>query len=408
MTLDFEAAKQMAASPDAAVRLELAGRADTRPELLYYMAEDDDPRVRRAVAANEATPVHAAEVLAVDPDLDVREVLARRLVKLLPDLSKSEQSKLYQIAVKALQTLAHDQIVQIRMALANTLKDKAYAPAGVAKRLADDVEQVVAEPILRFCAVLNDRDLLEIIARHPPAWALSAIAGRETVSGSVSSAIVGTRDLPANGILIQNKGAEISEDTWTEIMDLAKSAPELQNALQRRKSLPTNLRKRLMDFVEGTVAHALEDRGRFDRDTAEEIANTVQRRLDYAEHAVEERGAERAKKLFKSGELDDETIGDALSWKDREFVVAALGLLAHVSPSVVDRVMESSSPKAVTALTWRAGLGMRLAMQLQQQLAHIAPRQVLNARGGFDYPLTDEEMIWQLEFFDVKGTPARR
>jgi hypothetical protein len=42
---------------------------------------------------------------------------------------------------------------------------------------------------------------------------------------------------------------------------------------------------------------------------------------------------------------------------------------------------------------------MRFASQLQLRLGGIAPNQVLNPRGGTDYPLSDEEMDWQLDFF---------
>ena len=42
---------------------------------------------------------------------------------------------------------------------------------------------------------------------------------------------------------------------------------------------------------------------------------------------------------------------------------------------------------------------MRFASQLQLRLGGIAPNQVLNPRGGSDYPLNPEEMDWQLDFF---------
>ena len=36
--------------------------------------------------------------------------------------------------------------------------------------LARDVERDVSEPILRFCAALSDRDLLDILKSHPASW----------------------------------------------------------------------------------------------------------------------------------------------------------------------------------------------------------------------------------------------
>ena len=58
-----------------------------------------------------------------------------------------------------------------------------------------------------------------------------------------------------------------------------------------------------------------------------------------------------------------------------------------------------SSPKGMTALAWNAGLGMRTAVQLQLRLARVPPTKILQARNGIDFPLSEEEMHWQIEFF---------
>jgi hypothetical protein len=79
--------------------------------------------------------------------------------------------------------------------------------------------------------------------------------------------------------------------------------------------------------------------------------------------------------------------------------VKALSLLAELSPEVVGKAVSMGSAKGVTALAWRAGLGMRTAVQLQLRLARVPPAKVLQARGGTDYPLNEDEMRWQIEFF---------
>ncbi len=43
---------------------------------------------------------------------------------------------------------------------------------------------------------------------------------------------------------------------------------------------------------------------------------------------------------------------------------------------------------------------VRLAVQLQLRMGGIAPNQVLHPRAGTEYPLGDDEMTWQLEFFE--------
>jgi len=55
--LSYEEAKELARHKDPAVRRILAARPDLRPEILYYLAEDPHPDVRRQIAANQATPL---------------------------------------------------------------------------------------------------------------------------------------------------------------------------------------------------------------------------------------------------------------------------------------------------------------------------------------------------------------
>ena len=70
--MDYPEARRAAASEDRAVRLDLAKRTDLQPEVLYYLAEDEEAEVRRAVAENRSTPRQADAMLVDDVDDDVR------------------------------------------------------------------------------------------------------------------------------------------------------------------------------------------------------------------------------------------------------------------------------------------------------------------------------------------------
>jgi hypothetical protein len=39
---------------------------------------------------------------------------------------------------------------------------------------------------------------------------------------------------------------------------------------------------------------------------------------------------------------------------------------------------------------------------MQQELGQVPVKELLYARGGTDYPLTVDEMIWQLDFLGIK------
>lgn len=388
-------------------RMTLASDSKTHKEILYYMAENDpDADVRKAIAENDSTPVQVSGVLAQDQDSDVRMALAERLVKLLPDLSEDKQSQLYAYAVQALGTLALDEVLKIRIALSSTLKDHAHAPPKVVGKLARDVEQEVSEPILRFCAALSDDDLIEILRDHPASWAIQAIASRPAVSENVSEAVIQTDDGPGGRALIGNEGAQITETLLTKIVQSAKRFPEWQKPVAQRKNLSPDMAKQLASYVDESVKKMLLQRSDFDKETLDEISDVFRRRLDFAMDEDMNDGetpAMRVRRLKNEGKLGEESISDALAMRDRDFIYAALALMVNARIDDIARIFEMKAPKPVVAVSWKAGLSMRMAFHLQKDLAQVNAKELVYPRDGADYPFTPEEMNWQLEFLGLKA-----
>lgn len=397
--------KAIALSADIRARVSLAGNSDTHKEILYYLAEhDDSAEVRKEVARNRATPVQASPMLAGDRNEEVRLVLAERLVRLLPELNHERHSQLYAYAVQALGTLALDEVLKIRKALSSALQDYADAPPKVAGQLARDVEREVSEPILKFCTAISDDVLLDILKGHPATWAVQAIAGRKKVSKKISQAVIDTNDRPGGAVLIGNKGAEISEGTLAQIVERARDYPEWQTHLAARASLPPNMVRALARFADRSVRDMLMARADFDPKLVDEITEIFSRRLDFARQ--DEPGKtplQRAAMLAQEGRLDEETLADALGMRDRDFVYAALACLAETDLATVERIFALKAAKPIIALCWKAKLTMRFALRLQKELGHVQPRELVYPRDGTDYPLTRDEMLWQLEFIGVKA-----
>ena len=87
----------------------------------------------------------------------------------------------------------------------------------------------------------------------------------------------------------------------------------------------------------------------------------------------------------------------------RETLVTALSLLAKVPEDVVRRIFQSGSAKPVTALVWRARLSMRVAFKIQTFVMHLAAGELLPAREGVRFPLTEDEMRWHLNYFGIRS-----
>lgn len=385
-------------------RMSLAKDSKTHQEILYYMAQNDpDPSVRAAVANNKSTPVQASSVLSQDQDQDVRLTLALRLMNLLPDLSKDKQSQLYAFVVQSLGVLALDEVLKIRLALSSVLKDHAFAPAQVVGQLARDIEREVSEPILRFCLALSDEDLLDILKSHPEGWAVEAIAARPEVSEPVSQGIIDTDNAPAGTILMNNGGANISQKTMSGIVEKAKKITAWQKPIAMRKNLSPDLARELAGFVDLSIKNLLLERTDFDLDVMDEISTIVVRRLEFMDE--KEHGQlspeERVRKLAARGQLGDDLLTDALAVHDREFVILSLAFLAKTSRVTVEKVIAMNTPKPLIALCWKAGLSMRTAFRMEKELSRIPSNELIYPRGGTDYPLSEKDILWQLEFLGV-------
>jgi uncharacterized protein (DUF2336 family) len=402
----YEREKKIAHEGDTRVRIDLAADSRTHPEILFYLAtHDKDPAVRRAVASNVSTPVQASQILAMDKSEDVRLLLAARLVALLPELSQDKQSQLYAYCVQALGTLALDEVLKIRKALSTALQDHAHAPPKVARQLAKDVEREVAEPILRYCAALSDEDLLDILLDHPASWAVQAVAGRKIVSEKVSRAVIRTNDRPAGVILLGNVGAEVTRQLLAEIVEKAREYPEWQTPMAMHRNLPADAARDLAAFADASVRDILLKREDFDEKTVEGIAEVFRRRLEYAAEGERspESPMERVRSLAKRRKLNEDAVSDALAMRDRDFVVAALAQMLKTDVKNVERIFAMKAPKPIVALCWRAGLSMRFALRLQQEMAQIPHLDLIYPRGGTDYPLSEREMTVQLDFLGLKS-----
>ena len=403
---DYSEQKESLQSAKVNERMSLAKDTKTNKEILYYLAEHDpDPKVRKAVALNTSTPVHVSPVLAEDDDTDVRLALAKRLMDLLPDIAPSEQSQLYAFTVQALGTLALDEVLKVRLALSSTLKDHAHTPPKIAGQLARDVEREVSEPILRFCAALSDEDLLDILSEHPAPWVVEAIARRDEVSEEVSRAVIDVEDMESGAALIENDGASLSEIVLQIIVEKAREFPEWQKPMAVRKSLPANIAVQLAEFVEASVRDLLMLRGDFDPETTEEISEIFRRRIDFASDQDEEEPVEvRLKRAIKEeGGLSEEKLSDALGMRDYDFVTGALAYLVKSDFITVKKILDMQAPKAIVALSWAAGLSMRFALQLQKTVGRVQPKEFIYPKDGSDYPLSEDEIRWQLDFLGLKA-----
>ena len=108
--------------------------------------------------------------------------------------------------------------------------------------------------------------------------------------------------------------------------------------------------------------------------------------------------------MYLNEELNEHEVSSALASGGQEFVTYAIALMSKTPVDVVSRALSMRSAKAIVALCWKADLSMRLATRVQMHLANIPPNDVLRATASDKYPLSNDEMRWQLEFVSGLAT----
>ncbi len=390
-------------SGDPESRRALAEDDKTKPEVLFFLAEDPEASVRQAIADNPHTPVHARLVLARDGDTGVREALARQISGLTGELRTVGNDKHAAIALEVFQTLAADQLPAIRAVvsdvLAEVVGDAAPGLKEIVKQLALDDVLEVAAPALERSALLTEEDLVELIEAGIADGGLSAIARREKLSAGVADVVVAKDDNQATAALLANRSAQIREETLDAILDRAPGVIEWHEPLVNRPKLSPKAASRIARFVATSLLEALRRREDLDPETANAVAEAVRARVTQDGGGRWETPVHKAQRMQEAGELTEEVVDDAIVGGDRAFIAAALTVRSGLDIDVVRDMLSSRSGKAIVALSWKAGLTMRTATKLQARIASIPPSGIVIGGDSDEFPLKSQDMEWQIEFF---------
>lgn len=271
------------------------------------------------------------ERLATDTSPDRRAAVAEKVAAQFngSQLTSAER----QIAEDILRSLMKDAETRVREALASNLKSAGDLPHDIALGLARDIESV-ALPILEFCEVLSDADLIEII-QDKSALKQQAIARRPQVSAGVADALIETGNETAVAHLVANEGADLSEQAVTRVMAHYENSRDVTESLVERPDLPPAVSEKLIDVAtrklqsylaqkHGLPAQLVRNlvRRARERATAEMLSNSC---ADDAELA------DLIEQMHASGRLTPSSVVESLSSGDLRFFEMAMARLAGVS-----------------------------------------------------------------------------
>ena len=194
--------------------------------------------------------------LLTDPTPDARAATAGKLARVFDPAGLSARERA--LAEDIFRLMLKDAEVRVRQALADNLKENGGVPHDVAVALANDVDQV-ALPMIAFSEVLTDADLIAIVNSQNGARQ-EAVAGRKTVSESVSDALVSAGDEAVVTRLVSNQGAVISERSLQRVVDAFGDREGVQVAMVNRAVLPVTVAERLVTLVSDSLRDQLVER----------------------------------------------------------------------------------------------------------------------------------------------------
>jgi uncharacterized protein (DUF2336 family) len=386
-----------------ATRVRLGAQLDTTPEVLRALATDTSVMVRASLALNPATPPETNAALAGDADERVRALLARKLGLLVPALSASGQERLRRQTLDTLTALAEDETVRVRAAIADAVKDLPDAPRAVILRLAHDAEVMVCEPVIRFSPLLTSDDLVSLVAAAPSSGTGVAVARRLSIDAAVSDAVAAGGTDDAVLVLLMNGSAQIREATLDALVERSVEHPDWHDPLIRRPVLSDQSVKTLARIVADHVLEVLAARSDLDPALAAELRARVSARLQRPPEAAEPaaRTAEPAEAARTAKPTEADLLAAAGEGDVRKAAVM-LAAAAEVPLPAVRRAATLRSAKGLVSLAWKAGFSMQTGYAMQVLLAGLSPGAALKAGPGNSFPMSVQEMSWQVDFLSSK------
>ncbi len=391
----------MIATATEAARVRRASASDTPDSTMRLLTDDPSPMVRAALAMNPATPPGLHRLLGADLDERVRSLLGRKLAGMLPRLSQSHREEVARQARETLERLVGDETARVRAAIADVVKDMPDAPRELILRLARDSAVGVSGPVIRLSPLLTAEDLLGLLARPPTLETPRQIAGRPNLEAAVCDAIAATADPSVIAEMLANPSAAIREATLDALVDRAAEQTAWHAPLVRRPALTGRAAWALSDMVADELVGELSRRADLPPTLAAELRQRLARvpAGDEAARPTVSREAAwlRATRMAADKTLDEDAMLIRVEAGETVLCVAMLAVAAGVAVDTVERAMSLRSAKGLMCLVHAAGWTIRAAKAVQTLLGKIPPGMVLGSTAEGAFPLSDEEMRWQLD-----------
>ena len=176
-------------------------------------------------------------------NIEARRLVAKKVAQAYHHNFFNRQEQ--QLADDILRALVKDSDEQLRQKIAETLKNNLLLPHDIVIALATDLADAVACPVLESSYLLSEDDLVELISGTIHSPRLEAIARREALSASVSSALMLKKLPKVMSILFRNNNAQLKEEDVISALEQTQPSEEMMVLASQRNELSTLSQQKL-------------------------------------------------------------------------------------------------------------------------------------------------------------------
>jgi uncharacterized protein (DUF2336 family) len=263
--------------------------------------------------------------------------------------------------------------------LAARLAPIANAPMGVVRRLANDDDITVAGPLLKRSPRLADDELVDI-ARNKSQGHLLAISERPRIGETVTEVLVRRGDQQVARQIAANRGAKLSEASFSHLVDRSVRDDVLAERVGRRPDIPAHIFRNLVMRATELVQRRLLAAAR--PETQAEISRVLAKvSREVARPAFDFRPAQQTvMDMHQAGQLDERRLAAFATDGCFAETVAALSLMCAVPIPVVERLMTGEQSDPALILCKAGGFSWPTAQAVMTVAAKDArpSRQALN------------------------------
>ena len=280
--------------------------------------------------------------LARATDSDHRRDLLREVTDLFFERREERGQREAALFDEVLQMVAAEMQDGVLAELAEVFADAPDAPVGLMRDLANHAYPI-AGPVLQRSPVFDDQTLLQIVTYQSQAH-IKAIAQRESVSETLSEAVVRFGDDHALDALIRNDGAKLTRSIMETTVDRARRNALLHEGVVLRHDLPLDLLNEMYFQVEARLRdQILERNASVDAKTLEAALSKTRDRLN---KSAGEMNAETKKAMHfiqakkNSGELSARLLVSLYREAKHAHFLYGLAELTHVDHETTADLIE--------------------------------------------------------------------